>query len=65
MVDTDVCATRCIEEYDKLCTRFCPAQVYEMVDDANMPHGKRLQINAANCVHCKTCGIKDPYEIIT
>ena len=27
-------------------------------------HGKRLQINAANCVHCKTCDIKDPYEII-
>lgn len=29
------------------------------------PSGKRLQINAANCVHCKTCDIKDPYEIIT
>jgi electron-transferring-flavoprotein dehydrogenase len=27
--------------------------------------GKRLQINAANCVHCKTCDIKDPYQIIT
>ena len=41
-----------------------PRRVYEMVDDAEAKHGKRLQINAANCVHCKTCDIKDPYEII-
>jgi len=36
--------------------------VYEMVDDE--AGGKRLQINAANCVHCKACDIKDPYQII-
>jgi electron-transferring-flavoprotein dehydrogenase len=65
VADTDICATKCVEEYDNPCTRFCPAQVYEMVDDASAPHGKRLQVNAANCVHCKTCDIKDPYEIIT
>ena len=65
VADTDICATRCVEEYDNPCTRFCPAAVYEMVDDASAPRGKRLQINAANCVHCKTCDIKDPYEIIT
>ncbi len=65
VADTDICATRCVEEYDNPCTRFCPAAVYEMVPDATAPHGKRLQINAANCVHCKTCDIKDPYEIIT
>jgi len=34
-----------------------------MVDDGK--DGKRLQINAANCVHCKACDIKDPYQIIT
>jgi len=38
-----------------------PAGVYEIVKDAG---GSRLQINAANCVHCKTCDIKDPYRII-
>ncbi|MDO5505284.1 MAG: electron transfer flavoprotein-ubiquinone oxidoreductase [Pseudoxanthomonas suwonensis] len=65
VADTDICATRCVVEYDNPCTRFCPAAVYEMVEDATRPHGKRLQINAANCVHCKTCDIKDPYEIIT
>ena len=65
VADTDICATRCVEEYDNPCTRFCPAAVYEMVPEPTAPHGKRLQINAANCVHCKTCDIKDPYEIIT
>src|SRR3546814_2647380 len=63
--DTSVCVTRCAEEYGNPCTRFCPASVYEIVEDAASEHGKRLQINAANCVHCKTCDIKDPYEIIT
>ncbi|KGI78520.1 electron transfer flavoprotein-ubiquinone oxidoreductase [Oleiagrimonas soli] len=64
--DTDVCVTKCAEEYGNPCTRFCPANVYEIVEDS-MPDGssgKRLQINAANCVHCKTCDIKDPYQII-
>ncbi len=61
ILEPDVCLTRCAEEYDHPCTRFCPASVYEMVEDEQ---GKRLQINAANCVHCKTCDIKDPYQII-
>jgi electron-transferring-flavoprotein dehydrogenase len=62
VADTSICVTRCTEEYDNPCTRFCPASVYEIVGEGA---DKRLQINAANCVHCKTCDIKDPYEIIT
>jgi len=64
ILEPDVCITRCVEEYGNPCTHFCPAQVYEMVEDAESAAGKRLQINAANCVHCKTCDIKDPYQII-
>jgi electron-transferring-flavoprotein dehydrogenase len=65
VADTSVCATRCREEYGNPCQHFCPANVYEMVADDAKPGALRLQINAANCVHCKTCDIADPYQIIT
>jgi electron-transferring-flavoprotein dehydrogenase len=63
LVHTDVCSTICGPEYGHPCTRFCPANVYEILHE---PDGTpRLQINASNCVHCKTCDIMDPYQVIT
>ena len=63
VADLDICQGRCITEYGNPCQHFCPANVYEMVEREGAA-GKRLQINAANCVHCKTCDIMDPYQII-
>jgi electron-transferring-flavoprotein dehydrogenase len=63
--DLNICIDRCTPEFRNPCERFCPAAVYEMVEDPAAPKGRRLQINASNCVHCKTCDIMDPYQIIT
>jgi electron-transferring-flavoprotein dehydrogenase len=66
VADTSVCATKCREEFGNPCQHFCPASVYEMVpDEAKGAGAIKLHINASNCVHCKTCDIADPYQIIT
>jgi len=63
--DTNICSTRCVQEFGNPCQYFCPANVYEMVDSPDVPGGKEIHLNPSNCVHCKTCDIMDPYEIIT
>ena len=65
VADPTVCETRCKAEYGNPCEKFCPAAVYEMVPKGSDPNDLRLQINFSNCVHCKTCDVMDPYQIIT
>jgi len=70
VLDTNICITRCVEEYGNPCQYFCPAAVYEIAREvdrsavAGETERLRLKINFANCVHCKTCDIADPYQII-
>jgi electron-transferring-flavoprotein dehydrogenase len=61
VLQPSICHPRCTNEYGNPCQFFCPAAVYEMVENGG---GRRLQINFSNCVHCKTCDVMDPYEII-
>jgi electron-transferring-flavoprotein dehydrogenase len=62
--DTDLCINTCYPTYRSPCTRFCPGNVYEIEIDENTGE-RRLKLNPSNCLHCKTCDIKDPYENIT
>lgn len=62
VLNLNICSTQCAEEYGNPCQYFCPAAVYEMTQEAQQ--GLKLKINFANCVHCKTCDIADPYQII-
>jgi electron-transferring-flavoprotein dehydrogenase len=61
--DLNVCYTKCTKEYQNPCVRFCPANVYEMEVDEKTG-SRRMKLNFSNCVHCKTCDVKDPYENI-
>src|SRR5690606_26336622 len=80
VTDPSICITKCYAEYGNPCQHFCPANVYEIVpkeegvglspqlgEDGTgetTERGTVLKINASNCVHCKTCDIKDPYQVI-
>jgi electron-transferring-flavoprotein dehydrogenase len=62
--DENLCVNECYQTYGSPCTRFCPAEVYEIEIDEKTSQ-RRLKLNPSNCLHCKTCDIKDPYENIT
>jgi electron-transferring-flavoprotein dehydrogenase len=65
VADVDLCSDVCAKEYGNPCESFCPAAVYEMMPDPEQPGRKKLFIHHENCVHCKTCDIADPYQVIT
>lgn len=63
ILDTDICHNRCRTEYGNPCQYFCPANVFEWVEN-EQGTGTVLRLSPSNCIHCKTCAIKDPYDIV-
>ncbi len=57
ITEPDICSNQCMHEYGNPCRNFCPAGVFEIVDN-------QLKLSPSNCIHCKTCAIKDPYNIV-
>jgi electron-transferring-flavoprotein dehydrogenase len=63
--DQRVCVEQCYPTYGSPCTRFCPGDVYEMETAPDGGGLKRIKLNFTNCLHCKTCDVKDPFHNVT
>ena len=63
--DQRVCVEKCYPVYGCPCTRFCPGDVYEMETRKDGSGIKGIKLNFTNCLHCKTCDIKDPFHNVT
>ena len=64
IADSNICQ-ECWTKFRSPCNRFCPADVYEMAVTNEQTKERAMQIRFSNCVHCKTCDIKCPYDNIT